>query len=154
MFQFDVVSVPWVWLWVGAIFAVVVGIVLGLRTYRWWRSYRASRRSRSGNRAEQLALRLLAHNGYRIVESRPEATAHIVVNGRRMDGALRGDWLVKRDGRQFVAEVKSTERAADPALPETRRQLLEYWLCRPDCGLLLVDTDSMRVYEIRFEYRR
>lgn len=150
----DVVQIPWPWVLACLAVAIVIGMAVATWAIRSYRSWKASRRSVLGNRAEQAAVRLLLRHGYQVIQARPVATAHIIVDGKRAEGVLRGDWLVSRRGFRFVAEVKSTGRAADPTLPETRRQLLEYWLCHPDCGLLLVDTDALTIQEIRFEFRR
>ena len=66
------------------------------------------------------------------------------------DTGCRADLLVERDGRLYVADVKSGALATDPTLPATRRQLLEYLLAYEVDGALLVDMEARQIREVVF----
>ncbi len=133
--------------------AFVLGLVLATAWHRRNRSRRASSRAQSGLHAEEDAARLLEEHGYRILEHPYSLSAHILVNGERRESSLRADYLVVKKGIRFLVEVKSTARAADPTLPETRRQLLEYALATPH-PVLLVDMDRQDILRVGFDYER
>ena len=63
---------------------------------------------------------------------------------RRTDGRtlLRADLLVTRNGRRYVAEVKTGRTAPRLDCAATRRQLLEYRIAFGVDGVLLVDAES------------
>ena len=62
----------------------------------------------------------------------------------------RADRVVEQDGRIYVADVKTGDRARDPTTPATRRQLLEYWLSHEADGVLLVDMETETVHVVAF----
>lgn len=140
--------------WGPLVLAAVGGVLAALAIGAWWRGRRASRRARAGIAAEDVAERLLRAAGYRVLRRPYSATAHVIVDGERQEVAVRADMLVERGGRRFVTEVKSTGRVADPTLPETRRQLLEYAVALGGGEVLLVDTVEQRIVHVAFRYGR
>jgi hypothetical protein len=130
---------------------LTLGLFLSWIVERRIRSFRASQRALSGVKAEDRALRLLEKQGYVLVERPFTMDAHVLVNGNRLSSPVRADFLVQRGGQKYAVEVKSTARAANPAFPDTRRQLLEYWSASPH-PLLLVDMAQEVVTEIDFSY--
>jgi hypothetical protein len=63
---------------------------------------------------------------------------------------LRADYLVARDGREYIAEVKTGEAADSLSNSATRRQLLEYQLAFAVDGILLVCPERGRIHAIEF----
>ncbi|HMV67522.1 MAG TPA: PD-(D/E)XK nuclease family protein, partial [Myxococcota bacterium] len=118
------------------------------------RAGRAGRRSRVRNlrarAAEDEAERLLAREGYALIERQAAAALLIEVDGEPREVGCRADLLVERDGRLYVADVKSGALATDPTLPATRRQLLEYLLAYEVDGALLVDMEARQIREVVF----
>ena len=131
---------------------VAVAVLLWL----WWRAVRRTRRE---NRARQVvasageaaAERLLARDGYRVVDRQVSRRWTLEVDGEDWEVLCRADLLVEdADGARYVAEVKTGQLAPEPTRPATRRQLLEYWLVFPVDGVLLVDMAANRVRAVRF----
>ena len=121
----------------------------------WWRastrgSRRTRRRTRHAVRAEGAAEALLESLGFSILERQVAGSWAFEVDGEPVEASVRADLLVERDDRVYVAEVKTGERAPDPAWPQTRRQLLEYLLVFEPDGLLLVDMEARQVREVAF----
>lgn len=111
------------------------------------------RRSRLAKRAldaERAACKLLRSNGYDVLDTGARQLWPVLQGGRRVDVTLRADILVRRGGRRFVAEVKSTAMVADLKHGPTRRQLLEYAVAYRCDGVLLVDMHGGHVEEVRF----
>lgn len=120
----------------------------------WWSASKGHRRAvaraaRAGA-GEALAETLLEHHGYQIIDRQVRCLWWIEVDGEQEEVELRADLLVQRDGVRFVAEVKTGERAPDPAYPPTRRQLLEYALAFAPYEVLLVDVEAQDIYEVAF----
>lgn len=119
----------------------------------WWERHRASRGSRARLRVaaagESGAEALLEAHGFSIVERQAWADWALEVDGEEVAVSCRADLLVERGGEVFVAEVKTGDRAPDPARPATRRQLLEYALAFEVEGVLLVDMDQGRIRWVR-----
>ncbi len=107
-----------------------------------------ARRGRIARDAEDAADAVLSAHGYRVIEHQPTARWVLRVDGRPVEVTSRADRLVRRRGRTWVAEIKSGPRVSDPALPATRRQLIEYALAFGVDGVLLVDMERGRVVEV------
>lgn len=133
---------------------LLLALLLLLALVAWaWERGRASRASRARVRVaaegEEAAEALLEAAGFTVVDRQVWAEWTMVVDGIATAVACRADLLVTRAGETFVAEVKTGERAPDPCLPATRRQLLEYALAFEVDGVLLVDMTSARVRSVR-----
>jgi len=130
---------------------VIAALLLALRRsdHRIRRGNLARQRvARSGEaRAEALVLRA----GFEILERQPHVPWTMWVDGEPVDVAARPDLLLSRDGRTYVADVKTGALAPDPTRPQTRRQLLEYQRVLSPDGLLLIDVDAGRIVEVAFE---
>ncbi len=134
--------------------AILAGIAVGAFTVwactRFIRQLRLKLRTGRARRMELRAAGMLEDAGYTVIDTQVAGQTHVVVNGASMHVEVRADYLVKREGRTFVAEAKSGTRAPDPANRATRRQLLEYAIAYDTDGVLLVDTESGTVYEVEF----
>lgn len=115
---------------------------------RWWRRRVLRGRRDRGRRGEREAVGVLTDAGYRIVEGQASREVTLEVDGASRRYNLRPDFLVQRGDRRYVAEVKTGKKAPDPMYTHTRRQLLEYEVCFPDHGLLLVDMEARQVHEV------
>lgn len=131
--------------------------ILGLLVAFWfcwyalrrWRAYRVRRRLRRAHQAEQRAERLLAAEGYRVIDTQVRAPVTWFLGRETHKSFVQADLLVARGRRRYVAEVKTGRTAAVPDA-ETRRQLLEYYLAFPVDGVLLVDMERGSVVPVRF----
>lgn len=127
---------------------------LALALLGWWS---ASTRVRRGNqrrlaraqRGEDEADALLEEAGFRVLDEQVTARFAMTVDGEEVWVHDRCDRLVERDGRVYVADVK-TGRAADPLSPATRRQLLEYLLVHEADGALIVDMEALEIVHVGF----
>lgn len=126
------------------------GVWLSWWAWRWYGAGRVRRRFRRGARGEQDARRYLEKKGFTITGSQQYCRTEMMVDGRRVPFSVVADYLVTRNGRRGVVEVKTGTRAGNPASRETRRQLFEYAsLFAPD-DLYLFDADTGRLLTIQF----
>jgi hypothetical protein len=117
---------------------------------RWLPRRRLEVARAAGAEGERRAEPLLVALGYAIVARQAPASYELAIDGERCAVALRADLLVERDGRRFVAEVKTGRHAPRLETAATRRQLLEYGLAFDVDGVLLVDVDAGRVHAVEF----
>ena len=122
----------------------------GWRLRRWRRSRRARATSRHGVRAEGRAAVLLEQRGYAIEQSQASLRWSIVVDGASIPIDLRADFVVRRRGRRFVADVKTGRAATQITYAPTRRQLLEYRVAYDVDGVLLIDMEASKIHRVDF----
>lgn len=139
----------WIALAIGAAVVLLLAAVA-----RWARARNRSRLARRrGARAvagEEEALALLDELGYRVRERQATRSWRLATSDGEVDVELRVDYVVERDGRALVAEVKTGQSAPSLTNAATRRQLLEYRIAYPVDGALLVDVEGGRVVEVEF----
>jgi hypothetical protein len=130
-------------------------LLLVVQTVRlWWlrgapgRAIR--RRAQRGAQGELAAEPLLRHLGYRIEERQSTGGWLVRVDGQEREVSVRADFVVERDGRRLVADVKTGELAPRIESAATRRQLLEYRLAFDVDGVLLVDVEAGQAQEVEF----
>jgi hypothetical protein len=137
---------------------VVLAVLVFGFAVAWWlartRIRRGNaRRFRVAQRGEAGAEDLLRRAGYVVVERQRTERFVLEVDGAAVDAHCRADLLVRdADGADWVAEVKTGERAPNPARPQTRRQLLEYALLFDVVGVLLVDMEAREIHTVRFPF--
>ena len=123
---------------------------LGWRLRLWWKNVLFSRIRRRGKRGEEVAMQILEQNGYTILQSQLSLPGHIYVNDDKQEFDIRPDYLVEKNGTQYLAEVK-TGNAASSANRETRRQLFEYAALGNSDTIILIDSTQGTLLKIRFE---
>jgi len=136
---------------------VAVGLVLGLALHltlralgRALRRWQARRRQARAVRGERQAERLLDRLGYALLGRQVATSWAVTCDGEVHEVPLRADLLVERDGKRYVAEVKTGRVAPRLATATTRRQLLEYRVAYDVDGVLLVDAEAGRVMHVDF----
>ena len=135
--------------YIAAILAVVFVLWIGWKLRLSWQNFLFWLSRRRGSKGESSAIRLLHKSGFDIVSSQVPLTGSISVNGEQVGFDVRPDFLVERNGIQYLAEVK-TGKAASPRNRDTRRQLLEYVTLGKTDTILLVDATAGKIIEISF----
>jgi len=130
-------------------------VICGALLWRWLSRFGQgrvlARRRSQGRQGEVDAAQVLTDAGYRILEDQARREVALRVDGERRCYTVRPDYLVGRGDRRYVAEVKTGRKAPDPCYAPTRRQLLEYEVCFPNHGLLLVDMEARQVHEVGWD---
>lgn len=133
---------------------LVLGVALALLFVSWsrdkWTRHQrraVARRAQSGeNRAEKL----LAQRGYTILDAQVRRPVVMSVDGKRVESFIKADYLVRKDGRDFLVEVK-TGKQANVRLPNVRRQLFEYQNIFQTDGILFIDMNKYDIIEVAFD---
>ncbi len=101
-------------------------------------------------RGEQEAELLLEREGYEILERQLSEEWLFLCDSKETSFQLRADLLVRKDDRDYIAEVKTGDKAPDLKNAATRRQLLEYALAYDSPTILLVDVERGTIHEVYF----
>jgi hypothetical protein len=134
--------------------AAICALVLMQSMWRWskgaWRRLKLRRRFARAQRAEDAAAKLLSRRGYRVLDSQPELSWEVRLNGKGFNIDIRADYLVARGRKRYIAEVKTGHTAPSITTSATRRQLLEYLMAYPVDGVILVDMEDESIYHVDF----
>lgn len=134
--------------------ALLFGIAVGRFVRRIDRARDSAlrrRRSIYASEAELESESLLEAAGYTIFDRQVAGSITVLVDGAESTFSLRADLIVGDGERNFVAEVKTGERAPSLGHAATRRQLLEYSIAFDVDGVLLVDADAGLISEVAFD---
>jgi hypothetical protein len=136
------------WLLFGLLVLASIAVTLGLRRWADRRSRR--RRVARAQRAERDAAGLLEARGFEVLGRQVRQSWSLMADAEEVQFTLVADYVVERQGRRWVAEVKTGERALDLRHGPTRRQLLEYRQAFAVEGVLLVDAEGRSLRSIHF----
>ena len=129
---------------------LLAGLLLGLFIARWRTQRRMNVNRRTGSRGEDIALALLERAGFEIVSTQAGATISVEVDNVTETYRVRADAIVRKQGREFLVEMKGTSTSADIGNRQTRRQLLEYAVAFEVDECLLVNAEDETIQIVRF----
>ena len=132
------------------ILIILLCVWLGWKLRLFWQNLKFKRSRKKGSKGEMEAIKLLDKAGYKVLSSQVPFSGHVFVDSEPIDFDVRVDFLVERDGLQYLAEVK-TGTSASPSYRDTRRQLLEYATLGSAKRIILVDATKSRVMKIEFQ---
>ncbi|MDP9151781.1 MAG: hypothetical protein M3O36_17800 [Myxococcota bacterium] len=100
---------------------------------------------------EDGAFALLERAGYGVLGRQVPGSWTVRANGEPVSFGLRADYLVARQGRRYIAEVKTGRLAPSLSHGPTRRQLLEYGAAFDVHGVVLVDADAETITHVEID---
>ena len=131
------------------ILLILFFLYLGWKLRKLYKNFIFSVLKFKGKKAEKEAVKLLEKNGFKILEHQYRMNGFILENGNKVDFFVQPDFLVSRDNKNYVAEVK-TGISAFISERNTRRQLLEYSRLLNSKQVLLVDITRKKIKLIEF----
>ncbi len=138
--------------------ALLIGALLALALRSGWMRFMGSRvakrRAHRAQKGETAAERILTAAGYRILDRQPSRKGLLIVNAEPESFLVRADFLVEKDGHQYVADAKTGDEAPLISTRATRRQLLEYSAVYGVNRALLVDSERKRIHTITVDLPR
>ena len=133
-----------------ALICALLFIWLGWKIRLWWKNFLFMLLRRRGQKGEKAAIRLLKRNGYKILQEQIRVDGHIFIDDALAKFELRPDFLIEKDGVEYIAEIKTGE-SAKPSNRNTRRQLHEYSYYSGYDIILLVDPIKNSIKKISFK---
>tara|TARA_B100000780_G_scaffold183151_1_gene128543 strand:- start:65 stop:436 length:372 start_codon:yes stop_codon:yes gene_type:complete len=122
---------------------------MGWKFRVFWQRLKFRLLKRRGAKGEKIAAGLLSKNGYRILDTQISLKGSILVDEKPINFTTRVDYLVEKDGQEYLVEVK-TGASASPSNIPTRRQLLEYTRLYHSDKILLIDASRKTIVRIDF----
>ena len=132
------------------IFVVLFFIWLGWKIRIWWKNFLFMLLRKRGQKGEKVSIYLLEKNGYKILDEQIKLNGYFFIDDDLKQFELRPDFLVEKDGVQYIAEVKTGE-VANPTNRNTRRQLHEYSYYSGHEVVLLVDPIKKSIKNLSFQ---
>lgn len=135
------------------ILGVIIAVVLFFKGRSVFSEYRArSAAAKSGRGGDAPARELLRQKGFEIVGVYERLEFQANVNGKSHRGHLQADFIVQKDGKRLAVKVESSgEQAACSTRAEGRWQLLPLQLLSETCGVLVVDLENGKIYNLAFK---
>jgi len=132
------------------IFVVLFFIWLGWKIRIWWKNFLFMLLRKRGQKGEKVSIKLLEQNGYKIIDEQIKLNGYFFIDEDLKQFELRPDFLVEKDGIQYIAEIKTGE-VANPTNRNTRRQLHEYSYYSGYDVVLLVDPIKTSIKRLSFK---
>ncbi|TAJ08211.1 hypothetical protein DMA11_21350 [Marinilabiliaceae bacterium JC017] len=120
-----------------------------VKTYFQERKVR--KRIERGNRLELKAKNFLKSKGYSIIDYQSTYQHKYMEDGKVQFADIQPDYIVKKNGKKYIVEVKSGTQAISARNQSTRRQLLEYDYAVENDGIFLLDMENRQLKLIQFK---
>ncbi|MBR8535729.1 hypothetical protein KDU71_09195 [Carboxylicivirga sediminis] len=120
-----------------------------VKTYLQERKVR--KRFERGNKLELQAKSFLKSKGYTIVDYQSTYQHKYLEDGEVQYADIQPDYIVKKNGKQYIVEVKSGSQAISARNKSTRRQLLEYDYVVENDGVFLLDMENRQLKLVQFK---
>lgn len=115
--------------------------------------YRKKKTYYRAKAAEKKAMALLEVQGYRVIEIQPKRNIFYYLNGEKKKAYVKGDFLVRRNFKKIICEVKTGEKTKITQAI-VRRQLLDYYYAYGVREVLLIDMEKNRIDRITFQDKK
>jgi Holliday junction resolvase len=135
---------------VGIIILVLIIIILRYKFTQFLKSRAQRKRFNRGLSLERKAVKFLKRKGFTIVASQEEYYHRYLIDGKEHKSKLIVDYIVSKDNRKYIVEVKSGQKAILMSNSNTRRQLLEYSFAIKNDGIFLLDMENKEMHLVEF----
>jgi len=138
-------------------FSLSMGIIFFfayIKINHWINSYKLKKRFSKSRLAEKEAEKLLKNKGYTIIEIQQSKPLQISIGDKTHRYLIRIDYLVRKNRKIYVVEVKSGEKNPYITNRETRRQMLEYYLAYQPYGIILLNMKNKSISEVKFQFKQ
>lgn len=133
------------------IIAALLAIVLHYKWKAWIKKRKQAKRFARGAQLEEAAAHFLKSKGYKVLDSQYSAHHSFLVDGEKHQVKIAVDYVVAKNGKTYLVEVKSGKSAISISNSNTRRQILEYAVAIPNDGIFLLDMEKKNLQQIQFE---
>ncbi|WP_143300688.1 hypothetical protein [uncultured Carboxylicivirga sp.] len=126
-------------------------IILKYKISQYLKERKVKKRFERGNNLELAAKRFLKSEGYTIVDYQSTYEHRYLEDGEVQVADIQPDYIVKKNGKKYIVEVKSGSSAISARNRNTRRQLLEYDYVVENDGVFLLDMENRELKLIQFK---
>ena len=135
------------------IFGFILGILVLSYIIKALDSYKKKKTYYKAKAAEKKAMDLLEVQGYRVIEVQPRRNITYNLNGQKKRAYVKADFLVRRNFKKIICEVKTGEKTRITQAI-IRRQLFDYYYAYGVSEVILIDMEKNRIDRITFNDKR
>jgi len=139
-----------IFLLLGAIIVTLLFFLIRYKITEYFKALKVKKRFERGNKLELQAKKFLKSRGYTITDYQNTYAHQYSVNGVLQTAEIQPDYIVKKNGKTYVVEVKSGNTAINVSNRSTRRQLLEYDYVVENDGVFLLDMENRELKLVQF----
>ena len=132
------------------IISALLFVILSYKYKDYKKRRKLQKQFKRGNELEKEARYFLENKGYNILEEQYVHYHEYKVNGETHQSKLIIDYVVSRDNKTYLVEVKTGEKAISISDKNTRRQILEYYFAIDNDGVFLLDMENEELLKIEF----
>ena len=136
------------------ILALFIGAYLYYKINKGFEKNKIKKRFKRGQEGEKQAEKFLIKNGFTILEDQVQIHPKMCVDGNWSEYMIKVDYLVEKNGKQAIVEVKTGNSAPSPKNSSTRRQILEYSCTYDVDTVYLFDAEQSKLMEIQFDLKQ
>lgn len=136
------------------IFIIIIGILFVItvkyKIEQFNKKRKQKKRFARGLMLENRARSFLRDKGYSIVSEQEICYHRYKVNGKNFQSKIILDYVVKKNNKNYIVEVKSGKSAISVQDKNSRRQLLEYDFVIENDGIFLLDMENRVMNLVEF----
>lgn len=118
------------------------------------KDYRISKKIRNqlkrGIKKEEEGRKVLIEQGYKIISKNQKHSYYIQQDNSKIKITIETDYIVYKNKRKLIVEVKTGIDSPKITNRNTRRQILEYYSFIENDGILLLNMETKKISEINF----
>ena len=133
------------------LFLIIIYLLISLVPF-YLKSVTRRKRLKRGIEKEKEAYRVLEKLGFKVIGQNVKYNYNVLENHIETKIGLEIDYLVRKNKKTYIVEVKTGSSATRINNSNTRRQILEYSLFVPNDGIYLLDMDNEQLFEIGFPH--
>ena len=132
------------------LFLMLFSVISYYKIKSFLKSRKIKRAFKRGSVLEKEAKYFLEKKGYHIIDEQSIHYHNYSVNGEAIQTKLIVDYVVRKNKKTYLVEVKSGKSAISIKDKNTRRQLLEYDTVIENDGVFLLDMEHKKMQLIKF----
>jgi Holliday junction resolvase-like predicted endonuclease len=140
-----------IFLLLGLIIMALAFFIIRYKFKTYIQERKVRKRFERGNKLELQAKSFLKSQGYTIVDYQSTYQHKYREDGVAQYAEIQPDYIVKKNGKKYIVEVKSGNQVISARHKSTRRQLLEYDYVVENDGVFLLDMENRQLKLVQFK---
>lgn len=144
-------QIPYIeYLYIAAI-ATLLFFLLKISYKQYKQKRAAQKRFKRGAKLEKRGRDFLIKQGFKVEHEQYLAHHTLYVDNKKESIGIIPDYIVSKDGKTYIVDVKTGHSAISIKDKSTRRQLLEYDHAIPNDGIYILDMENLQLKRIAFQ---
>ena len=134
-----------------AILLLIIGAIVWHLIFSFIHYIQVRSRFQKGKKGETIAKKYLKQHGFTIISEQVSQVSTMIIDGKGYEYMVRVDFLVSKEEKTGIVEVKTGTKATNPLSIPTRRQLFEYYHMFHVDMLYFFNATKRELQEITFQ---